>query len=316
MNIHRHWSRYWGVYLFLFVFLAGILGDRLAGILRNPFGRPTPACSKPIAFHLGGIDPRFGLSDAQAQDALAQAADLWNSAAKKTLFADVPGSGLPVNFVYSQQQDTTKVHQAIASSITEDRQNASHLRDEIERLKAEFSSKRQSFEAAKTTLTLATSAYNRRVQDLSRSGARYEGDRRLLEAQRSDLILRQQDLERQVAPLDQIANQIGTLTAAYNTQVMHERTNVDAINIDAGKQFLAGEYVNLDGAPEIMIFQYSSSGSLVAVLAHELGHALGLGHVSNSHSVMSASSEQRENSSPSIVLSNDDLVALRERCQL
>ena len=316
MDAHRHWSKFWGVYLFLFVFLAGILGDRLAGILRNPFGRPTPACSKPIAFHLGGIDPRFGLSDAQAKDALAQAADLWNSAAKKTLFADVPGSGLPVNFVYSQQQDTTKVHQAIASSITEDRQNASHIRDEIERLKAEFSSKRQSFEAARTTLALETSAYNRRVQDLSRSGARYEGDRRLLEAQRSDLILRQQDLERQVAPLDQIANQIGTLTAAYNTQVMHERTNVDAINIDAGKGFISGEYINLNGTGEIKIFQYNSFNALVAVLAHELGHALGLGHIGNSQSVMSATSEIRENYTPATVLSNDDLGALRERCRL
>jgi hypothetical protein len=316
MNAHRHWSRFWGVYLFLFVFLGGILGDRLAGILRSPFGRPTPACSRPIAFHLGEIDPRFGLSDAQAKDALAQAAALWNRAARKTLFADVPSSGLSVNFVYSQQQDTTKVHQAIASSLAENRQNASQIGDQLARTRADFSSKKQVFEAAKTTLNLAISGYNQRVQKLNGLGGGSPFDRQQSEMQKSNLLLQQQELDRQVSQLRGLENRIGLLTVDYNTQVMHEQTNVDAINVDAGKGFISGEYINLNGTGEIKIFQYNSFNALVAVLAHELGHALGLGHIGNSQSVMSATSEIRENDTPATVLSNDDLGALRERCRL
>jgi len=107
-----------------------------------------------------------------------------------------------------------------------------------------------------------------------------------------------------------------------DAQVMQEHTNVDAVNVDAGKEMVAGRYIRRNGIREIEIYEYSSFSSLVAVLAHELGHALGLGHNNNPQSVMSPSSEQRDEDSSvstsgtSISLSTDDISALRTQCRL
>jgi hypothetical protein len=308
MRAHRPWAKYWGVYLFLCVFLLGLLNDQLTRL-----NRP---CSRPIEYSLGDIDSRFGLSQAEATDALAQAANLWNSAAKRTLFSISSSSNLPVNFVYSPQQDATKVHQMIGSSITGIRQRAKQLSDELEMLKADYSGKKQSFEVAKNELNFSTSEYNLRIQDLNNSGRASEYDRQQLELQKLDLLRRQQELEGQATLLNRQSNNINILTVEYNNQVMLEHTNVDAINVDTGKEFLAGMYVNRNGTQEIAIYEYSSFGNLVAVLAHELGHALGLGHNDNPNSIMSPSSEQRDTESRVLVLSNDDLGALRAKCDI
>ena len=75
---------------------------------------------------------------------------------------------------------------------------------------------------------------------------------------------------------NRIIKQFNSFTARYNATVDRANGYVALINRDAGKEHVAGDY-NVDaGAKSINVYEVADAASLVTLLAHELGHALGL----------------------------------------
>ena len=63
------------------------------------------------------------------------------------------------------------------------------------------------------------------------------------------------------------------------------------------------------GSQRIDIYEYSNRTELVRVLAHELGHALGLGHVEDAEAIM-----YKVNQGKRLILTQDDIAELRAVC--
>ncbi|MES2214229.1 MAG: matrixin family metalloprotease [Patescibacteria group bacterium] len=76
------------------------------------------------------------------------------------------------------------------------------------------------------------------------------------------------------------------LIRKYNSLVDQANQKVSTINESAGKEFNEGEYIYDEAGQRINIYEFTSRAELVRVLAHELGHALGLDHNSNPDSIM------------------------------
>src|SRR5437660_10376652 len=80
------------------------------------FTRPTP-CGRPIAYRLGAVDGRFGLTNAEVLEALREAESLWGRAVGRDVFTHDRRATLTVTLVYDERQQTTQTSQRPWSSM-------------------------------------------------------------------------------------------------------------------------------------------------------------------------------------------------------
>ena len=79
---------------------------------------PAP-CSKPIAYRLGPVDERFGLSGDEVLAALRQAGAVWEQGLGRKLFTYDPRAPLTVNLVFDDRQQTTQGGRRLRSVMQE-----------------------------------------------------------------------------------------------------------------------------------------------------------------------------------------------------
>jgi predicted Zn-dependent protease len=76
-------------------------------------------------------------------------------------------------------------------------------------------------------------------------------------------------------------------------------------------QFERGRHVKEGGEEWIDIFQFEDKANLLVTLAHELGHALGIGHNANPASIMSPLIHTDH-----LALTAEDEAGLKDACSL
>lgn len=231
-------------------------------------------CASPISYKIGTVDPRFGVSQSQFQDDISQASDIWESGVGKSLFAYDPRGNVTINLVYDTRQQTTQAESKLRTTIDQGAQNAKSAKAAYLASQAQYLAARQEYEAE-------------------------------LAQGRPDEATRQR--------VNTLAQQTNTLIDQYNALVDDVNQKVQTFNNDglAGTQFEEGVYVSDNQGRRIDIYQFDTQTAFIRVIAHELGHALGLDHNNNPDSIMNP-----VNQSTSMTLSPDDLQALKTECGL
>jgi hypothetical protein len=109
------------------------------------------------------------------------------------------------------------------------------------------------------------------------------------------------DLKRQFGanPSDYIVNRINTHIVRYNKLV-------ESLNTRARNDIKQGSFQT-----ELQIYAFADAADLQLVIAHEFGHALGIGHVADANAVMSA---RQQVGTAAVQLSATDAAALLEQC--
>jgi matrixin len=249
------------------------------------FIRAKP-CGQTIQYRIGKIDSRFGVDSQGVMRAAAQAAELWNAAAHAQAIAYDKAGGVTIELVYDERQNLMQRYDGYAAVIGQEEAQAKRMAAEADDLQSQLDAANAAMNAAQNDYDGQRDAYNARVDRLNEIGGGTRGQVRALDQIRLQLDRQASDLNEKAGDLIKLNARRKTLVQKHNALVDHINAMVATANGEFGKDIVAGLYIKSGNRATIEVFAFTDQSDLVALLAHEFGHALGLGHSPDPQSIM------------------------------
>ena len=271
-------------------------------------------CDSPLTYRIGQFDPKFGVSQADFQADIAAADKIWETqgdAGGRKLFAYDPHGTLPINLVYDTRQATVDTNKQLAASVDQTVASADTVKSRFLALKSEYDQSKADYQAAADAFQSTLDSYNAEVASWNARGGAPAPEYTKLQDEKSSLENLRNDANAKMLAANDLVRQVNALVDQYNSIVTAANVDVKKINQSADSEFEAGEYISDAQGARINVYEFDSTAKLVRLLAHEMGHSLGLGHNSNPQSIM-----YYLNNSTSLVLSTDDIKDLKAACKL
>ncbi len=268
-------------------------------------------CDEPIEYSIGDMSAKFGLTRADLLSAIADAEKVWEDEAGKELFAPRESGGLTISLVYDERQATSDKIASTESRVDNGKESAEAIKDRLDSVKARYEQGSEEYDAMLEAFKKAQDEYAAQVSYWNGRGGAPKAEYEKLNRQKAELDQSYRTLESKRLSVNGLADQSQTLVAQYNALVRTINSDIDVINSSSDREFEQGEYIH-DGRDEtIVVYEFENRERLVRVLAHELGHALGIEHVNDPSSVM-----YYLNEGEGIVLSQADTAALKSVCRM
>lgn len=266
-------------------------------------------CDAPISYRIGAIAPEFGISLEEAKAAVTDAESLWEDATGRNLFSYNETSEFSINFIYDGRQAATNEEHVLREELEEKKDVSETVREEYERLSAEYNELKDAYEESVRAYEVKLKAHNDEVAMWNEKGGAPEEVYAELGRTQSALGKEQKTLNATANKLNALVKQINELGEQGSVLVDAYNNVVETYNdkFEGEREFTQGDYQGTF----INIYQYDSEDELRLVLAHELGHALSIGHVEGEASIMF---ELMEDQSLVSGLSAEDLSEFQTIC--
>lgn len=297
-----------------------VAGRQLLRVLYPPDPHAHAPCAIPVHYALGEVDPRFGLDRLEAVAALVEAVNLWQAESETALFVEsTDPRAMQVELRFDERQQGAVERRSLRSRLELDE-------GDLEREQATLRAWAERIERNQAARERRAAELRPRIERHEAAVARWnanpgaESQRRALEAESAAL-------RAEVAALERVTDELNADIDAYNRRVGEAQqraeqmqARVDRYNATAAEEPVeSGRYsYDPEQGRQIEVYRAASFDELVWVLAHELGHALGIGHVDEPGAIMHGMVHEGGELEPGrgrpVALAAADRAALRAVC--
>ena len=292
-------------------YAAYIYRDEVTRVSRQVEARFVP-CQKPISYSVGSIGTQFGISRTTLVANLKEAEAIWDKPSLKDLFEyKQEGGDVTVNLVYDDRQAASDLLKAAGVQIDKSKSSYDALKARYDSLFARVQAGKARYLKDVAAYQSREDAYNAEVESWNARGgaspqayARLQQEKAALESELEAVNAAQARLNDDIDTENALATTLNQLIVQLNLNVgQYNQTGA------ARGEFEEGLYESAAGRQKIDIYEYSNHVELVRVLAHEMGHALGLEHVADAQAIM-----YKINQGKRLSLTEDDIAALNAQC--
>lgn len=278
-------------------------------------------CAKPIGYSLGDFDKRFGLSQEDFLKAIDQAAEIWQEPVSKKLFNYAAGGALPtgqaglkINLIYDSRQADTDKLKSLGISIHNDKATYETLKNKYNAFDKIYRQQKNELDNVISYYEEQKVNYEAEVKAANNRGGVNPEEYAILEQERKDLNNLIESIKIKQAVLNKTIDDVNAVASVINRLIRELNLTVgdyNTIGASATGEFQEGQFVRIAAGERIDIYQFNDQAALVRILAHELGHALGLEHLDNPEAIM-----YRLNESGNEKITADDITALKQTCKI
>ena len=276
----------------LLVIGLALVGAHLLRKLYPPDPFAHAPCAIPVHYALGEVDADFGLDRFTVGVALTEAVNLWQAETGTRLFLESAQTGvMQVNLLFDERQQDAVERRSLRSRLEFDESDLVREQsvlqawgERIERNQAARERRAAGLQSRLAQHEADVAAWNANPQ------GRSESRQRALESEGAALRAELAELERIDVELNSDIEAYNRRAESARQRVADMRARVEQYNSSAADAPVeSGRYsYDPEQGRRIEVFRAASYDELVWVLAHELGHALGIGHVDEPGAVMHA----------------------------
>ncbi|MDZ7659133.1 matrixin family metalloprotease [Fodinibius sp.] len=307
-------SKIYSALFVLTVFAGWLIFSNGSTINRSDQKAPSP-CQDPLTYRLGDIDSRFDITQKELAKIMDEVEQLWESAIDKDLINLSQDGQVALNLIYSEEQKRTDAERQFSDRITAKEQQVSTVEREYKRLSDRY-------EKAEKDVRQTLNEYNSKISTYNQLAKEWEGKEasskiiakfKTLEQEISTL---EASLKRKKKNLESLRERTNAKTEKLNNLIKEHNNLIAEYNdrFSKPRKFDQGRFVKRGENQAINIYQFGNRAQLKTVLAHEVGHALGLDHVDNPKSIMH--NMMAKQNMANLQLTEEDISALKKQCDM